>query len=161
MNDYCLVFNYNSSSKYWISSSYEQPAKMIATVGLVEWIIDDSFLVINYNSTNWHLITSGHDKTAKMLNQIRSYMSMEPWPEHRDMEEAKLNLARLQYVYQLDPLNLARGIIGDRKTRARLLPDDLHSIGKNRIIGGYKFTSQEQPFMEMAIAIEWLEAAHM
>jgi hypothetical protein len=46
---------------------------------------------------------------------------------------SRLSLARIQYVYRLNPLDLASGVIGHRKTLARLTVNDLYTVGRERM----------------------------
>ena len=67
----------------------------------------------------------------------------------------------MQYVYRLDPLDLANGVIGRRRTLARLSARDLFSIGRERITKQKRLpiepSTKGKP--EYAMAIQWMEAA--
>jgi len=81
-------------------------------------------------------------------------------PTEADMEVARLSLARVQFVYRLDPVDLAAGVIGGRRTLARLTAEDCYAVGNERLTK-QKWLPIEPSHTspEYATGIEWLEAA--
>lgn len=79
------------------------------------------------------------------------------WPDKLDVQGAMVSLLRIQNVYMLPVIDIANGILSDKKTHARLTVDDLYEIGKDRLetIG----LVRELPSPDFALAVEWLEAA--
>jgi len=79
------------------------------------------------------------------------------YPDTNDMEGVTQALARIQFTYRLDPLDLASGLIQGVQTRARLSPVDMINIAIRR-------NSGIQPIRpglgrEFALAIQWAEGA--
>ena len=78
------------------------------------------------------------------------------WPAEADWEEAALALARLQFVYQLDPTALAAGRVGSRQTEARLRPAHLATIAELLLSGRAPLRPGLGP--QFALAVIWAEA---
>ena len=49
---------------------------------------------------------------SKILDRIEDAVGTIPWAVDKDLDEAGLALARLQYVYRLDTQDLMNGVIG-------------------------------------------------
>lgn len=72
----------------------------------------------------------------------------------------RLSLARVQFVYRLDPLDLAAGVIGGRRTLARLTAEDCYAVGSERLTKQTSLPIEpSHTTPEYATGIEWLEAA--
>merc|ERR1711892_828592 len=78
-------------------------------------------------------------------------------PDANDMEGVTQSLARIQFAYRLDPLDMASGVIAGVQTEARLSPIDMINIAMRRNSGMHPI----RPGLgrEFALAIEWAEAA--
>jgi len=95
-----------------------------------------------------------------VVETVRNSTDVLVFPTQADMEVARLSLARVQFIYRLDPVDLAMGVIGGRYTLARLTAEDCYTIGKERLAKHETLPiepSHKGP--EYATAIEWLEAA--
>ena len=96
-------------------------------------------------------------KSLKTVEQLEQRLHM---AEQSDLNMAMLALARVQHVYQIPTSKLTAGILGTRKTKARLTADDCFRIGTQRMEVTYPLTPASGPMPEYALAIEWLEIAH-
>ena len=78
-------------------------------------------------------------------------------PDASDMEGVTQALARIQFAYRLDPVDMANGVISGVQTKARLSPIDMINIAMRRNSGMHPI----RPGLgrEFALAIEWAEAA--
>ena len=88
---------------------------------------------------------------------ITAILRQGEYPDSNDMEGVTQALARIQFTYRLDPLDLATGLIHGVQTRARLSPVDMINIAMRRNSGQHPI----RPGLgrEFALAIEWAEAA--
>ena len=80
------------------------------------------------------------------------------WPKMSDLEGASLNLARIQYMYMLDPVDMANGILGPVITNARLTWQDCVFLGQERVKPDL-VPAGTSISVEYAGAITWFEAA--
>ena len=91
-------------------------------------------------------------------------------PTDKDLSGATFSLWVLPLIYRFHPIKLVNGILGNRKTNARLQFEDIVYVSQEC------FTSRESLFLDTkrsyfknartmhiryAVAIEWLEAAEV
>ena len=79
-------------------------------------------------------------------------------PTMEDLEEATQAIARIQFVYRLDPVEMAEGIIKGVKTEGKLTVRQMMMIASNRLSGAAK-PIRPDLLNEFALAIEWAEGA--
>jgi len=79
-------------------------------------------------------------------------------PAMEDLEEATQAIARIQFVYRLDPVEMAEGIIKGVKTEGKLTVRQMMMIASNRLSGAAK-PIRPDLLNEFALAIEWTEGA--
>ena len=90
------------------------------------------------------------------MDQIRNVTNYQ-WPDPEDFRGAIQGLLRVQYTYQLEIVDLAKGTIKKRITHARLFVEDCFFLAKERIDGQNPLLKSGG--IDYAIAIEWAEAA--
>lgn len=76
---------------------------------------------------------------------------------HLELAAVGKALARIQYAYRLDPIDLAWGYIRGIQTQARLSLDQMLDIGSGRYSGLHPLRTGLG--REFALAVEWAEAA--
>ena len=96
----------------------------------------------------------GTDNTTESIRTLVEEIEM---PEEMDLEGVTQALARIQFAYRLDPVELAGGKIKDTQTEGRLSVKQMMNIAERRISGAQPM----RPAIgkEYALAIEWAEAA--
>ena len=97
------------------------------------------------------------DRTAAIAEGIGELVEKMEMPEENDLEGVTQAIARIQFAYQLDPVEMVRGKIKGVQTEGRLSVEQMMNIAKRRISGA-------QPMrpaigQEYALAIEWAEGA--
>ena len=78
-------------------------------------------------------------------------------PEDGDLEGVTQAIARIQFAYQLDPVDMAYGRIRGVQTEARLSARQMMNIAQRRISGLHPM--RPSVGKEYALAIEWAEGA--
>ena len=85
------------------------------------------------------------------------------FPTDEDVSGSIFSLFAIQYTYRLPILNLARGILGKRKTFAWLSVQDIHELVRNRLNDDRPTTKsvgeQFRKIKDYAIGIEWIEGS--
>ena len=96
----------------------------------------------------------GTDNTTESIRTLVEEIEM---PEEMDLEGVTQALARIQFTYRLDPVELAGGKIKDTQTEGRLSVKQMMNIAERRISGAQPM----RPAIgkEYALAIEWAEGA--
>ena len=74
-----------------------------------------------------------------------------------DVRGMALGLARIQITYNLDPYDIAKGILAGKETKAKLAPEDLLFVATDRLNNSNVIFVNDGP--NYAIALQWLEAA--
>ena len=74
-----------------------------------------------------------------------------------DVTGLTLALARIQITYNLDPYDIAKGILAGKQTKARMVPEDLAIVANDRIKNNAMIRTGTGP--NFAIGLQWLEAA--
>ena len=97
------------------------------------------------------------DRTAAIAEGIEELVEKMEMPEENDLEGVTQAIARIQFAYQLDPVEMARGSIKGVQTEGRLSVEQMMNIAKRRISGAQPM----RPAIgkEYALAIEWAEGA--
>lgn len=100
---------------------------------------------------------SDQHRTATIEERIGSIVDEMEMPELNDLEGATQAIARIQFAYQLDPVEMADGQIKGVKTEAKLSVRQMMNIAESRISG----IQPMRPAIakEYALAIEWAEGA--
>ena len=94
----------------------------------------------------------------KILSALKEQISYEiEWPTKVDVSGCAFSLFTIQYTYRIPIINLAQGILGKRKTSARLNVEDIEQIVNNRLEDDS--TISHFPGKDYALAIEWVEGA--
>ena len=88
----------------------------------------------------------------------RKLSAAEYWPTKDDVTGALSSVLRIQYYYHIPVRDIAEGKLVDKITHARLTVKELFEIGKDRLVTP-ELIVQQQPFLEYASGVEWLEAA--
>jgi hypothetical protein len=100
------------------------------------------------------LLADGHHP---LINDVWSIMQTVDWPEEVDYKGAIHGLMRVHFTYQLPPVDLARGLIRNRQTLARLSSQDCLFLAQERMQGDNPLLVEGG--IDYAVAIEWAEAA--
>ena len=79
------------------------------------------------------------------------------WPDSADIEGVTQAVARVMFTYNLDPLDMSRGLIHGHQTSARLSAADMFNIAYTRSTGHHPLRPGLGP--EFALSIQWAEAA--
>ena len=79
------------------------------------------------------------------------------WPTKVDVAGSAFSLFTIQYTYRIPVVNLARGILGQITTSAKLTVEDIEEIVNNRLEDHN--TISHFPGKDYALAIEWVEGA--
>ena len=79
------------------------------------------------------------------------------WPTKLDVAGAVFALFTIQYTYKLPVIDIARGMLGNRQTLARLTIEDIKHMVVKRLEDQY--TISHFPGKDYALAIEWVEGA--
>lgn len=92
-----------------------------------------------------------------MANFMRMLGKEEDLPKEGDVDAAVLALVRIQFVYKLDPLDIAQGILMGTDSKAKLSRRQMMMIAYSRFSGEQSL----RPHLgkEYALALEWAEAA--
>ena len=95
---------------------------------------------------------------SKILQRLREQIGFEiEWPTKVDVSGSAFSLFTIQYTYRIPVINLARGILGERVTTAKLSIEDIEHIVNNRLED--HSTISHFPGKDYALAIEWVEGA--
>ena len=78
-------------------------------------------------------------------------------PDENDLEGVTQAIGRIQFVYRLDPVEMARGKIKDVQTKGKLSAKQMMNIAERRMSG--KQPMRPAIGKEYALAIEWAEGA--
>jgi len=97
------------------------------------------------------------EKAIHLAKNIDTVLGDTEMPDESDLEGVTQALARIQFAYRLDPVELARGRIRGVETEARLSVRQMMKIAEKRFSGAQPL----RPAIgkEYALAIEWTEAA--
>ena len=100
---------------------------------------------------------AGHSAVAGLEKGISYIFAQGENPDAEDMEGVTQAVARIQFVYRLNPVDLAKGLINGVQTKARLSSVDMINIAMRRNYG----MTPIRPGIgrEFALAIEWAEGA--
>ena len=97
------------------------------------------------------------DIDKKLLEELQFLQNGVSALGHSDVYGSILALARIQIFYNLDPYDLARGIIAGKVTKARMSPVGMVVLARTLVGGKVKFSINSGP--SYACALQWLEAA--
>ena len=95
--------------------------------------------------------------TAILEEEIGSIVEEVDMPTEADLQGAIQSIARIQFAYRLDPVDLAAGIIQGVHTEGRLSVRQMMMIAESRIGGLHPL--RQDTGKEYALAIEWAEGA--
>jgi hypothetical protein len=100
---------------------------------------------------------AGQHRTAAIEESIGSLVEEMEMPDENDLEGVTQAIARIQFAYRLDPVELANGKIKEVQTEGKLSVKQMMNIAERRISG----RSPLRPAIgkEFALAIEWAEGA--
>lgn len=113
--------------------------------------------------TSWILPLYQDIRSNPELATIAEHINLtlegiDEFPTEGDMEGVTQSLARIQFAYRYDPVDIALGVVGGVATEARLTVADCFDIAKRRYSG--ENLLRPHIHKEYALAIEWAEAAH-
>jgi len=96
-------------------------------------------------------------RTATIEERIGGIVNDIEMPDKNDLEGATQAIARIQFAYRLDPVEMAAGKIRGVQTEGRLSVRQMMNIAESRISGAQPM----RPAIgkEYALAIEWAEGA--
>ena len=77
----------------------------------------------------------GVPAVAGIERGIYTVLRQGEWPSPEDVEGVTQGVARIMFTYNLDPLDMARGLIHGQQTAARLSPTDMFNIAARRYSG--------------------------
>jgi len=97
------------------------------------------------------------NRTAMIDERIGSIIEEVEMPTDIDLQGAIQSIARIQFAYRLDPVDMAEGIIQEVQTEGRLSVRQMLMIAESRMTGLHP--SRPQTGKEYALAIEWAEGA--
>ena len=114
--------------------------------------------VINGRFQFVHQVSFFVGKNSEILSVAREHIigKME-WPSKLDVAGSVFSLVTIQYTYKIPVMDLAKGKLRKRDTKATLTIDDIEDIVHKRMEDRTSLT--HLPGKDYAIAIEWLEAA--
>lgn len=98
-----------------------------------------------------------HIGPMDIIEKIKTLIYSMWLPNENDLEGVSQALARIQFVYQLDPVEMAKGKIKEVQTNGRLSVRQMMNIAEEKLNG----KNPIRPFIgkEYALAIEWAEGA--
>jgi len=96
-------------------------------------------------------------RTATIEERIQSIVEDMEMPTENDLEGATQAIARIQFAYRLDPVEMAEGLIRGVNTEGRLSVRQMMMIAESRISGAQPM--RPHIVKEFALAIEWAEGA--
>ena len=99
--------------------------------------------------------------TAMIDEGLASIVEEVEMPTENDFQGTIQSIARIQFTYQLDPVDMAEGIIQGVYTEGRLSVRQMMMIAESRIGGLYPLRTVTGTLLpkEYALAIEWAEGA--
>ena len=99
----------------------------------------------------------GEGRIAAIEKRVKMLLNSIEMPTELDLEGAAQALARIQFAYRINPIELAEGRIMNVQTKARLSAEQMMDIARRRISGSHPMRPRNG--REYALAIEWAEAA--